>query len=69
DDNFFHLGGHSLKATIMISKIHKELNVTFPLAEVFKTPQIRALAVYIRGLTEKKYASIELAEKKHYYAL
>ncbi|MCU0290223.1 MAG: non-ribosomal peptide synthetase, partial [Acidobacteria bacterium] len=36
DDNFFQLGGHSLKATILVSKIHKILNVHVPLAEVFK---------------------------------
>ncbi|MCP4153013.1 MAG: hypothetical protein GY757_35095, partial [bacterium] len=36
DDNFFDIGGHSLRATIMASKIHKEFNVKLPLAEIFK---------------------------------
>jgi thioesterase domain-containing protein/acyl carrier protein len=48
DDNFFNLGGHSLKATIMISKIKKEMNVDVPLIEVFKTPSIRHLSGYIQ---------------------
>ncbi|MDQ1352342.1 MAG: hypothetical protein QG657_2648, partial [Acidobacteriota bacterium] len=33
DDDFFELGGHSLNAAIVISKIHKILNVKIPLAE------------------------------------
>jgi acyl-CoA synthetase (AMP-forming)/AMP-acid ligase II len=31
DDNFFQLGGHSLKATILVSQLHKELDVHIPL--------------------------------------
>ncbi|MCP5049057.1 MAG: AMP-binding protein [bacterium] len=49
DDNFFHLGGHSLKATIMSSRLYKEFNVMVSLAEVFKTPDIRRLADFIKG--------------------
>ncbi|UUZ91998.1 phosphopantetheine-binding protein [Paenibacillus sp. P25] len=29
-DNFFDLGGHSLRATTLVSKVHKELNVDLP---------------------------------------
>lgn len=53
DDNFFHLGGHSLKATIMISKIRNEMNADVPLVEVFKRPTIRQLAEYIEKTTDK----------------
>ncbi|MCU0288757.1 MAG: amino acid adenylation domain-containing protein, partial [Acidobacteria bacterium] len=69
DDNFFHLGGHSLKATVMVSKIDKELNVHVPLAEIFKHPTIRGLSDYIKNMTKEKYASIEPIEKKEYYLL
>ncbi|MCP4151010.1 MAG: amino acid adenylation domain-containing protein, partial [bacterium] len=48
DANFFQLGGHSLKATIMVSKIHKEFNTRVPLAEIFKTSTIRGIARYIK---------------------
>ena len=48
DDNFFQLGGHSLKATILVAKIHKAFDVKVPLAEIFKTPRIRELAKYIK---------------------
>ncbi|MCP5047516.1 MAG: non-ribosomal peptide synthetase, partial [bacterium] len=47
DDNFFEIGGQSLKATVMISKIHRELNIKVPLAQVFKDPTIKGLSRYI----------------------
>jgi tyrocidine synthetase-3 len=67
--NFFQLGGHSLRATIMISKIHKELQVRIPLLEVFKTPNIRDLAAKIKQTQKEKFIAIEPTEKKEYYTL
>ncbi|MCP4157341.1 MAG: AMP-binding protein, partial [bacterium] len=69
DDNFFHLGGHSLKATRLIAKIFKTLNVTVPLPELFVKPTIRALSGYIETAAQKQYLSIKAVEKKEYYAL
>ena len=69
DANFFELGGHSLKATLLAAKIHKEFQVKASLAEIFKTPFIRGLAVTIKEAAREKYISLEPAEKKDYYAL
>ncbi|MCU0286404.1 MAG: amino acid adenylation domain-containing protein, partial [Acidobacteria bacterium] len=69
DDNFFHLGGHSLKATILVSKIHKVFQVNVPLAEIFKTPTIRNLSNYIKVADKDRYVSISPVEKKEYYTL
>jgi non-ribosomal peptide synthetase component F/acyl carrier protein len=69
DDNFFERGGHSLKATTMMSKIHKELNVKVNLLEIFKTPTIRDLARLIEELTEDVFTPIEPMEQREYYAL
>ncbi|MCU0287485.1 MAG: amino acid adenylation domain-containing protein, partial [Acidobacteria bacterium] len=69
DVNFFELGGHSLKATVLASRIHKELNARVPLAEIFKTPTIRGLAEFMRGTAEEIYESIVPVEEKEYYAL
>ncbi len=69
DDNFFDIGGHSLRATVMAAKIHKMLNIKIPLAEVFRIPTIRGLAEYIKEAEEDKYAPITPVEKKEYYAL
>ncbi|MDQ1350669.1 MAG: AMP-binding protein [Acidobacteriota bacterium] len=74
--NFFDLGGHSLKATILISKIHKTFDVKIPLVQLFKTPTLMGLSGYItmkdaRNDKDKKakYLSIDSVEKKEYYPL
>ena len=67
NDNFFDLGGHSLKATILMSKIHKELNKEVPLKELFKTPTIKELSRYIEITEENLYSNIEKVEEKEYY--
>jgi len=48
DANFFQLGGHSLKATILASRIFKTFNVEIPLVEIFRSPSIKGLAEYIK---------------------
>jgi len=45
---FFDLGGHSLKATVMVSRIYREFTVHVPLVQVFNTPTIRGLAGYLK---------------------
>ncbi|MEW8957482.1 condensation domain-containing protein, partial [Clostridium sp.] len=67
NDNFFDLGGHSLKATILMAKIHKELNKEVPLKELFKSPTIKDLNKYIENAEENLYSKIEKLEEKEYY--
>jgi tyrocidine synthetase-3 len=50
DDNFFLLGGHSIKITVMASKIEKAFNIKIPVVEIHKRPTIRQLAAYVQGL-------------------
>ena len=69
NDNFFHLGGHSLNATILASRIHKELKVNVPFSRIFKTPHIRGLAAFIKNAETQRFFSIEAVEKKDYYIL
>jgi tyrocidine synthetase-3 len=69
DDNFFHLGGHSLKATIMTGRVHRAFEVKLPLARVFKTPSIRGLCRYIKSAMKDRYTPIRPVEKREYYAL
>jgi len=69
DDNFFQLGGHSLKTTILIARIHKELNVRVSLAEFFLHPDIRSLSSSIRTALIVEAQDIEAGEEKEYYPL
>ncbi|MCU0288458.1 MAG: amino acid adenylation domain-containing protein, partial [Acidobacteria bacterium] len=69
NDNFFHLGGHSLKAIIMTQRVHKELYVKLPLTEVFKTPTIRGLTGFIKKSSGDNFVSLDPVELKEYYPL
>jgi amino acid adenylation domain-containing protein len=67
DTNFFEIGGHSLKATILVSRIYKELHVKVPLSEVFGSSTIRGLARYITGAVKNECISLHAVEEKAYY--
>ncbi|WP_039074100.1 non-ribosomal peptide synthetase [Bacillus sp. MSP13] len=66
-DNFFDLGGHSLKATVLMSRITKEFHVQVPLKDIFAHPTVEGLASIIRDAEENPYAAIEPAEARETY--
>jgi acyl carrier protein len=69
NDNFFKLGGHSLKVITLSSRINKEFNIDMPLEEIFNNPTIEGIAEYIQGGKEAKYSPIiEVAESLFYPA-
>ncbi|MCP4217313.1 MAG: non-ribosomal peptide synthetase, partial [bacterium] len=67
DDDFFQLGGHSLKATVMISNIHKSLEVKLNLTDIFKHTTVRRLAQVVEVKTKESFLAIEPAPEKPYY--
>ncbi|MCP4216670.1 MAG: amino acid adenylation domain-containing protein, partial [bacterium] len=69
DDDFFAMGGHSLKATTLLAKTHKALDVKIPLMELFKTPTIRGLHAYVENAASHTHISIEPVEEREYYPL
>ncbi|NIM15013.1 MAG: amino acid adenylation domain-containing protein [Candidatus Aminicenantes bacterium] len=69
DANFFHLGGHSIKAIAVILKIQKEFAVNVSLEEMFKASTLGNLAGYIKRGAENEYVSIEPLEQRDYYEL
>ncbi|MCP5051336.1 MAG: AMP-binding protein [bacterium] len=68
-DNFFDLGGYSLKATQVVSRVHKELSVEITLRDLFNSLTIADLAVLIKGKQTADYTGIPAVEKREYYDL
>ncbi|MCP5053042.1 MAG: amino acid adenylation domain-containing protein, partial [bacterium] len=68
-DNFFDLGGHSLKMTRLASRIHKAFNVKISLPQLFEHHTIEEIAEYIKHADRDRHVSIEPAEKREYYPL
>ncbi|MCF6134633.1 amino acid adenylation domain-containing protein [Thermoactinomyces vulgaris] len=66
-DNFFDLGGHSLKAMMLSSRVSKELNADLPLREIFARPTVQQQAVFLQNKGKKEYTGIAPApEMKDY---
>ncbi|OMF37643.1 condensation domain-containing protein, partial [Paenibacillus peoriae] len=68
-DNFFDLGGHSLRATTLVSKMHKELGVEFPLRDVFRYSTVEEMAAAMELLEIGSFTAIPAAEPSEYYPL
>ncbi|AOM80159.1 non-ribosomal peptide synthetase [Pedobacter steynii] len=68
DHSFFDLGGHSLRAMVVLNKVFKQLKVKLPLLEIFTNNTIRSLARLISDTEQSVYRSIPKASKKSYYS-
>ncbi len=53
-DSFFQIGGNSLKATQLISQVHKQYKVELTLTEIFDHPKIEALTNFVENLLWEK---------------
>lgn len=68
-DNFFSLGGQSLKATQVVNKIRKRLDVPLQLTDIFTYPTIASLAAAIEEKSKQRFQAIPVSEKRSYYPL
>jgi len=68
-DNFFHLGGHSLRAVQLVGLIQQELSVAIKLSEIFAAPTVAALASQLVDRQEQQYAAIQTIASQAHYAL
>ena len=68
-ENFFDLGGHSLIATQLLSRIHQEYDVQVPLADLFADPTVAGLAALIEQSQAAPYAEIPLLPDAADYAV
>ncbi|MCP4148195.1 MAG: AMP-binding protein, partial [bacterium] len=66
-DNFFEMGGHSLKAITIISKIKKIFQVELPLPKLFENPFIKNQAQDITHSVKSIFTAVQAVEKKDYY--
>lgn len=67
NDDFFEIGGQSLKAAILLTRIHKEFDVELPLNIVYNYPTIAKLVKYVENSNKSIFQSIEVAPKMDYY--
>ncbi|MEC2277858.1 non-ribosomal peptide synthase/polyketide synthase [Bacillus velezensis] len=68
-DNFFDLGGHSLRGMTLIAKIHKQFNKNISLREVFQCPTVEEMAKAIAGAETTGPDYIPAAKEKDVYAV
>ncbi|TYP74358.1 non-ribosomal peptide synthetase/type I polyketide synthase [Aquimarina intermedia] len=55
-DSFFDLGGHSLKAMLLITKMNKEFDINILLDELYNNQTIKELSVYIENMVEIQHS-------------
>jgi amino acid adenylation domain-containing protein len=69
DNNFFRLGGQSLKLILLAARVHKEFNVMIPMSKFFEVYTVKDMAQYVKSAAHDKYSAIEPVEKKDYYPM
>ena len=58
-DNFFDLGGHSLTATRVVSRVIQQFQLDIPLRSLFEAPTIAAMATLIEAHQENTLSEEE----------
>jgi len=65
--SFFKIGGTSLKAIMLISRIYKKYNVLVKISDIFSRSTIGELAAFIAGAESSTYKEIPLVPVAPYY--
>jgi len=60
DDNFFNLGGHSLAATRVVSRVIQQFQIDIPLQSLFQSPTVADMAAVITAHQGKKLGESQL---------
>ncbi|MCR3759893.1 amino acid adenylation domain-containing protein [Clostridium felsineum] len=67
NDGFFELGGNSLKAIKIASKIYSTFNIYISLAKIYKLNSIKEIAKYILKVLDEENSDTKLIEEREYY--
>ncbi|MGF6848998.1 amino acid adenylation domain-containing protein/non-ribosomal peptide synthase protein (TIGR01720 family) [Chitinophaga sp. W3I9] len=67
--SFFGVGGHSLRAIQLVSRIQNQFNITIRIADIFTEHTIRKQASFIVATMNTSYVSIQPAAVQPHYAL
>lgn len=66
-DEFFVLGGHSLKAMQAVNRIEEQLQIKLSLRDLFAYPQIASLAKFIKKQQPIELTTIQKIKEKDFY--
>ena len=66
EDNFFDLGGNSLKAIQILAGISDQFNVKLDLGKFFTVPNVRAIAALIQTDDQEEGSLIPVVEQEYY---
>jgi len=69
EDNFFEMGGHSLRATRVINQIEAKTGIRLPLKTLFTAPTVKLLAKEVGKAKAGDYIPIPQAEGKEVYPM
>ena len=67
DENFFHLGGDSIKAIQMVSRISREFDIELEVKDVFEQPTVEQLSESIARQSFVKVHPVSPYEEQEYY--
>ncbi|MFA0964352.1 amino acid adenylation domain-containing protein [Roseivirga sp. BDSF3-8] len=65
-DSFFAIGGDSLKAMKLVSRLRKELEADIDLKEIFTHPEVRSLAAYLESAGKGRFVIDPAPERALY---
>lgn len=68
-DHFFEIGGHSLRAMMLVGKIHQTFNVKMSLSDIFQMPILADMSAWIQQSDLQPHMAIQSGPEQPEYPL